>query len=1149
MVLLSMLAIGLLSLSTVTLRASASGSAMAEARANARLALVMAIGQLQKAAGPDTRITADADLLAEDTPNAHWTGVWKTRPDEDLGTGEPGLSVVDHHDSDLYLTDSRVGESGRVVERPGVLEWLVSGNAAPDTTPEDSWIPLVAAEDESDRVSVPPVKLGENDRLGWWVSDENQKALVSLPDRNAGTNPVASRVASQDFDFETFAPGGGSALLAGHADLPDSQLESVVSLATAALLPLAGGDQIQGELSGLGHHLTSHARGLFVDVKRSGLKQDLSTFLALGDIPASADLAGLREDDVILPGEHHRMTSPRFGILKAWADLANELDRDAGPAVIEPRPPVTKRMDIPGSVSGPVRDLVNATEPAIQPVVIEASLGWDFSPYSVNGAPTDYMRGHIYPRLILWNPFNVTLAAKEYVVLLSHPLYGGFSARGTRIDSRGNRFYFDDMCGRPTEGFLGFVTEPTELAPGETKVFTPSVEASAGTKLFGKAVAFDPQDYSSNVLTAEQIPGVENFYWDSTVPVPPETPSNRNQPYGFSADMNSFYATPGFSDEFIVYQVDGNPGSISYQDLDSDSGFPRVGHFLCQNWGLNRYHKWYGAEKNNHPSNNGTPFREFRPGAQDIGVLDNRRPPRLWRRGVRMIWFDDESEHVATGKQVPAGRYTVPWMASANLRGGLLHHGNWVNIPFASGWQFPGSDSHIYFRQPTDPQLFQNFFPPSPFGAPDDSLPARCTIYDVPRRETGVISMGQLQHAQLSYCTWHPSLVIGHSQATMNSDLDATAIKDRIADGSRWEGDRPWVFNNLIQSGTGAESHNGEVLIYDLSFEANEALWDRFMLSSIPFDGSRSDWDGEEPLPVGRYVFNDDASAWNVDRLRQMLASDSSMAFHRAAEFLANDGAFNVNSTSVAAWTALLGSMRDLEVPTLDGNVSSGTHQLSRSVLPAMAGSDLIRSVREEELWNGFRTLSDSDLERLADAIVDQVRERGPFLSVADFVNRRLVEDRSTSGSGAIDQAIVSARVFNRSLDRAARTDTRDIGQVVTAGDRPDSVLYGLPGYFTQGDVLTAIAPAITVRGDTFRIRTYGEARNPDGTVAKAWCEAVVRRTPDYVDPADDATEAAIDHSQENPRIGDLSQANLRFGRRFSMVSFRWLSPEEMSNS
>src|SRR5690606_22783898 len=62
MVLLTILAVGLMSLSAISLRASGRGEAMAEARANARLALIFALGELQQLAGPDQRTTAVADL-------------------------------------------------------------------------------------------------------------------------------------------------------------------------------------------------------------------------------------------------------------------------------------------------------------------------------------------------------------------------------------------------------------------------------------------------------------------------------------------------------------------------------------------------------------------------------------------------------------------------------------------------------------------------------------------------------------------------------------------------------------------------------------------------------------------------------------------------------------------------------------------------------------------------------------------------------------------------------------------------------------------------------------------------------------------------------------------------------------------------------
>ncbi|MCU0750688.1 MAG: hypothetical protein MUF13_14195, partial [Akkermansiaceae bacterium] len=78
MILLTIIAVGLLTLSSISLRSSSQGEAMAIARSNARVALMMAIGDLQKLAGPDQRITARADLLDENAANPRLTGVWKS---------------------------------------------------------------------------------------------------------------------------------------------------------------------------------------------------------------------------------------------------------------------------------------------------------------------------------------------------------------------------------------------------------------------------------------------------------------------------------------------------------------------------------------------------------------------------------------------------------------------------------------------------------------------------------------------------------------------------------------------------------------------------------------------------------------------------------------------------------------------------------------------------------------------------------------------------------------------------------------------------------------------------------------------------------------------------------------------------------------
>ena len=76
MALLVMIALGMLSLSTIEMRSSQNGRAMAEAQANARMALMLAIGELQKYTGSDTRVTASSTIV--DPDSAPLVGVWKS---------------------------------------------------------------------------------------------------------------------------------------------------------------------------------------------------------------------------------------------------------------------------------------------------------------------------------------------------------------------------------------------------------------------------------------------------------------------------------------------------------------------------------------------------------------------------------------------------------------------------------------------------------------------------------------------------------------------------------------------------------------------------------------------------------------------------------------------------------------------------------------------------------------------------------------------------------------------------------------------------------------------------------------------------------------------------------------------------------------
>ena len=282
-----------------------------------------------------------------------------------------------------------------------------------------------------------------------------------------------------------------------------------------------------------------------------------------------------------------------------------------------------------------------------------------------------------------------------------------------------------------------------------------------------------------------------------------------------------------------------------------------------------------------------------------------------------------------------------------------------------------------------------------------------------------------------------------------------------------------------------------------------------------------------------------------------------------ASSMLMIEGAFNVNSTSVEAWKSMLASLDGAFMPVASDTNNPGAVVAKEAneaavnhLLTAFGGGSpdsaafkesVLTTAADKAQWRGYRSLSNDEVDALAKALVVEIRKRGPFLSLADFVNRRVGNDKEAALRGPL-QAALDETVNQKILGSAARTADYPAaaGFVFPEAATISKTLIG-PAHVKQADILTPIGPRLTVRSDSFRIRAYGEARDKNNNItAQAWCEATVQRTPDYLDPEDPS------HAAENitgRSIPDLFRdVNKSFGRRFITTSFRWINPSEINS-
>jgi type II secretory pathway pseudopilin PulG len=362
-----------------------------------------------------------------------------------------------------------------------------------------------------------------------------------------------------------------------------------------------------------------------------------------------------------------------------------------------------------------------------------------------------------------------------------------------------------------------------------------------------------------------------------------------------------------------------------------------------------------------------------------------------------------------------------------------------------------------------------------------------------------------------------------------------------------------------------------EAAYADHSYLANKALWDEFYFSSItPRPAGVPLYGGGAGKPATEVAseFLFDGETLSNSRLLPYTVNLSDEAFgeleaqyatyrdgfaDKIASHMMVAGPFNINSTSVEAWKALFSSLKGKTLTYLDENASrlSDATPEATPVAPGMLAngepinsSDLSSDPNDPpEQWTSSRSLSDEEIAELAEAMVEQVRERGPFLSLSEFINRRLDgsnEELALKGAlqAALDDEDVSINAAFRTPERSLDSGETDGMATAFTKALEGPIAYGSTPYVDQADLLRHMGSILTPRGDTFVIRTYGDSLDKGGNVAaRAWCEAVVQRTPEYLDTADEA------HLKNSELV---SEVNRQQGRRFQIIAFRWLNSDEI---
>jgi hypothetical protein len=1110
MILLTVIAVGLLSLSAISLRSSVSGEARARAAANAQMAVILAIGELQKETGDDRRITADASMFPS-ARQSHLVGTWSS--------WTPGFDKnPDQNAPDYTKPKTNLFRSWLIsAPDPSVLkrkEWS-------DTDVDPSWIRLFSTSRNGFDLSAPPVAVSKG-AYAWAVSQENTKAKVNVaaPESDAMVNAAlqVQRRPSLALGTALKHPADGWNLRANRVISFDQIALDPDLIADSAALPAAGAS------------FTTHAHGLLTDVVKGGLKVDLNLGFEMDDSDFErASWDGIpnpfRSPDANLgfssPGSYEGQRAlfrpllenpivsnvtdygevkiderflaagvPTFDHLRSHYRVPHHLYGGSSPTVAW-RGADHVAANIPRASGGtqfsPAKPPAGTTSSlAVRPILNRMIylLSVKFV-RPAGGTSPIRIRLVLTPVIALWNPYNIALEMQGAYAFPWMDL--PFQMTWKRNNMQIGDFVLAVMMGQDS------------WVPRQAEPFF-RCDLSADGNDMNKAIRFEPGEVR---VFAPSSPTPTLF---NRKEVLLEKRSVKMRPV---ADVQDLNLTGGFE----IPMEDGIYGKTLPALRDTDRITLKIDTYQQQGQGFHYFVSLVDAASQQAISDvqilnlTSVSLPESAPMSASAFLQAPPQPYAVietFHRTAKTVDGSSNSDLVYTtnprqasiNHQLAAGSFSVAPHYQSTLRAVASFDG-------AIQTSFDGRRS--FWGATNSPPEGKDFLP----------------FFEIPRQPS--LSLASFHSADLASSTFSSANQFANSWASPYLGLAKTASID-------------------------AAPISG-VPVYDTPYLTNEALWDGFFFSGAAptlrpaSNGSPATaWSApianvERPLRDVVTEFVKDAAGKPLANSRMRLnkagLADEDLVKRlldpegctRIAAHLSVDGAFNVNSTDVEAWTALLSGLRG-EAFEVDGGTPGPSSLTAFPRFRHPTGT-------ADDNWNGYRTLDDSQIRTLAENLVSEIRLRGPFLSLGEFVNRR-VEDSALGKSGAIQAAIDAGNLNEQAKQESFSTDkypSEAKNHIIT------DTGVGIPGFLTQADVLQSLAPVITVRSDTFTIRGYGDARDAAGKViARSWCEAVVQRTPQFVDPTD-AADAAI---------ASITPTNQKFGRRFEIISFRQLAPAEI---